>query len=141
MLSYIWPVALIVLSNVSYHICAKSTSPNIDPFASLTVTYLIGAGISAILFYSFKQGASLIREYQRMNWATIALGIAIVGLEVGNIYAYKVGWQISTEAIVQSSFLAVALLFVGYFVFHEAITPNKLIGIVICLVGLYFINK
>ena len=141
MLSYIWPLALIVLSNITYHICAKSTAQDIDPFASLTLTYLIGAGFSAIMFYSLKQGASLIREYRHTNWATVVLGIAIVGLEVGNIYAYKAGWQISTQAIVQSSFLAVALLFVGYFAFHEAITANKLLGIVICLVGLYFINK
>ena len=40
--SYIWPMALVVLSNVMYQICAKSVPADMNPFASLTVTYLIG---------------------------------------------------------------------------------------------------
>jgi len=75
-----------------------------------------------------------------MNPAPVFLGISVVGSEVGFIYAYKNGWPVSTASIVQSAFLALALIFVGAVLYHEAITINKLIGIVICLVGLYFIN-
>ena len=32
------------------------------------------------------------------------------------------------------------LLLVGYFLYHEALTWNKLLGAVICLIGLIFIN-
>lgn len=66
---------------------------------------------------------------------------AHVGLEVGFIYAYKAGWPVSTASIVQSAFLAVALAFVGLFLYKEALTWNKVLGIAICLVGLYFINR
>ena len=69
------------------------------------------------------------------------LGIVIVGLEVGFIYAYKAGWQVSVASIVQSSFLAVALLLVGFFLYHEALTASKAAGILICMIGLYFINR
>ena len=47
----------------------------------------------------------------------------------------------STGFIVQSAFLAVVLLFVGYFLYHEALTWNKLLGVVICLAGLAVINS
>ena len=60
---------------------------------------------------------------------------------VGFIYAYKNGWAVSTASLVQSAFLAVALIIVGAVLYREAITANKVIGIVICLIGLYFINK
>jgi drug/metabolite transporter (DMT)-like permease len=30
---------------------------------------------------------------------------------------------------------------VGFLLYREALTPNKIIGILIVLVGLYFINK
>ena len=40
MLAYIWPIALVVFSNVVYQICAKSMPRGINPLASLTVTYL-----------------------------------------------------------------------------------------------------
>ena len=68
-------------------------------------------------------------------------GVALVGLEVGYIYAYKAGWPVSTAAIVQSSFLTVALLVAGFFLYHEPISLNKVAGIFSCMVGLYFINK
>jgi len=54
---------------------------------------------------------------------------------------YKVGWAVNTGYIVHSSLIAVGLLIAGYVLFREPITVNKVIGIVICMIGLYFINK
>ena len=42
--------------------------------------------------------------------------------------------------IVQSAFLAAVPLLIVYFLYHEALTWNKLVGVAICLVGLIFIN-
>ena len=141
MFSYVWPIALVVLSNVVYHICAKSLPAAMNPLASLTVTYLVGAAASATLFCLLNKNANLLKEYAHMNWAPVLLGLAVVGLEMGVICAYKAGWPVSTASIVQRSFLAVALIFVGFFLYREAITWNKVVGILICLVGLGFINR
>ena len=140
MFSYIWPIALVVLSNVIYQICAKSTPRDIDPLASLTVTYAVGAIASAILYYVTNKSGHLLREYSHLNWSPFVLGIVIVGLEVGWIYAYKAGWQVSTGFIVQSAVLAAVLLLTGHFLYREALTWNKLVGVAICLIGLVFIN-
>ena len=140
MLSYLWPIGLVVLSNIVYQICTKSVPDEANPFASLTVTYLVGALCSLILFFLTKAKSSLGMELGRMNWASIVLGVVIVGLEAGFIYAYQAGWQVSTASIVQSSFLAIGLLVVGALAYHEALTWNKLVGVLICMVGLIFIN-
>ena len=140
MFSYIWPIALAILSNVLYHICAKTTPEGIHPFASLTATYLTGAVLSAVLYYVLAPQANLVKECSRLNWAPFALGIVIVGLEGGWLYAYKAGWQVNTGFIVQSAFVSVLLLFVGYFLYHEVLSWNKLLGTAICLLGLVFIN-
>ena len=140
MFAYVWPIALVVLSNVIYQICAKSVPAAINPFASLTVTYLIAAVASGILFFTLGKEPNLLKEYSKLNWAPFVLGVVIIGLEVGWIYAYKAGWQVSTGFIVQSAFLAIALLVVGFLLFHEALTWNKIIGVCICLAGLVFIN-
>ena len=140
MFSYIWPIALAILSNVLYHICAKTTPEGVHPFASLTATYLTGAALSAVLYYVLAPQANLVKECSRLNWAPFALGIVIVGLEGGWLYAYKAGWQVNTGFIVQSAFVSVLLLFVGYFLYHEALSWNKLLGTAICLLGLVFIN-
>ena len=141
MLAYIWPMALVVFSNVVYQICAKSVPQDMNPFASLTITYLVSAAASFILFFVMRNDASLLAEYGKANWVPFVFGLVLVGLEVGFIFAYKAGWQVSTASVVQSAFLAVALIFVGYLLFHEKLSANKIIGVVICLVGLYFINK
>ena len=140
MFSYVWPIALVILSNVIYQICAKSAPAGMDPLASLTITYLVGAAASAVLYFVLNPGGNLLNEYTRTNAAPFVLGVVIVGLEVGFIYAYKAGWQVSTASIVQSSFLAVALIFVGFLLYREALTWSKLVGIGICLAGLAVIN-
>jgi drug/metabolite transporter (DMT)-like permease len=141
MFDYVWPIALVVLSNTFYQICAKEVPEKMDPFASLTVTYLVGAAVSFALFGLLNRGGSIVAEYQKLNWAPFVLGLVLVGLETGFIYAYRAGWTVSTAAIVQSAFLGVVLIFVGMLLYKEAITPTKVAGILICLVGLYFINK
>ena len=140
MISYVWPIALVVLSNVVYQICAKSVPNALNPFAALAVTYLVGAGASIIMYYALNKNADIIKELGKLNWAPFVLGLVIVGLEVGWIYAYKAGWAVSTGSLVQGCVLAIILIFVGFLLFKEKITWNKLIGIAICLVGLLFIN-
>lgn len=141
MLAYIWPIALVVLANTLYQICAKSVPDNLDPFASLTVTYLVSALASFILYCAMNGRVNILREYSRLNWAPFAFGVTLVGLEVGFIFAYRAGWPVSTAQIVQSAFLAVILLFVGFALYKEAITVNKVVGMAVCLVGLYIINR
>ena len=138
---FIWPIALVVVANIVYQICAKSVPKNMDTMASMVITYLVGALCSAIMFFIMNRDASLLHEFSKSNSAPVWLGISVVGLEVGFIYAYKIGWAVSTASIVQSTFLSLALLVVGALLYNEAITLNKIIGISICLVGLYFISK
>lgn len=140
MFAYIWPLALVILSNVFYQICTKSVPKDMNPFASVTVTYLVGALVSIIMFFAFGEDKNLVKELTKLNWAPFVLGLVIVGLEAGWIYAYKAGWQVSVGFIVQSSVLAVLLLAVGYFAYNEVLTWNKIVGVVVCLIGLVFLN-
>ena len=135
------PIITVVCSSVIYHVCAKSTSPKINAFASLAVTYLIGAVVSAALYYLTSPTTRLAEELSRVNWATLVLGLAIVGLEAGNIFMYKVGWDISLGPLVTSSTLAVTLLAVGVLFYREELSLTKVVGIVLCVAGLILVNK
>ena len=141
MASYIWPVALVVLSNTLYQICAKSIPETVNPIASLTITYLTAAAASVVLFCVLNRDVNLVQQWRQINWASIVLGLVLVGLEAGFIYAYKAGWQVSTAATVQSAFQAILLLVVGVALYHEAITWNKVVGVAVCLIGLAILNK
>ena len=165
MIKYITPIAIVIIANTVYQICAKSMPDKLDPFASLTITYTVAAVVSLILYFVMNRSGSLraplknscrpsaphlddirfselplIREYGKVNWVPFAFGLVLVALEAGWIFAYKAGWKVSTAQITQSSVLALTLILVGALLFHEKITWNKLVGIVICMVGLVFIN-
>ena len=140
-MSMVWPIALVVFSNIVYQICAKSVPKQMDAMASMTITYLVGAACSALMFFVINRNGSLLQEYSKANWAPFFLGISVVGLEVGFLYAYKNGWPVSTASIVQSAFLSIALLIVGAGFYHETINANKIIGVLLCLCGLFFLNR
>lgn len=143
MFERIWPIALIVGSNIIYHICAKEVPSDMDAFASLTVTYAVACVATMICYFIMKAvsgGNGLIKELRKANWAPYAIGVVIIGLEFGWIIAYKAGWQVSMGYIVVTSIVSTALLAVGYFLYKEKITRNMVIGIALCLVGLVIIN-
>ena len=75
------------------------------------------------------------------SFSRIVLGFAIVGLEAGNVFLYRAGWKISAGSLSANLCLAVVLLFVGYFLFHEQISARQLIGVAVCAVGLFLITK
>ena len=137
----LWPIALAVFSDIFYQICSKSTPETLNPFASLTITYLVGAAVSTCIFFLTSSGQNLIAEWKEINWTTFLLGIAIVGLEAGSIFMYRVGWNMNTGYIVKSMILGMALIAVGYFLYKEAFSMTKSLGIAVCLLGLFLINK
>ena len=128
MINYIWSLLIIIFSNTLYQICAKGIPEQMNTYASMTITYAVATLFSAVAFFVTTKGA-------------IVLGIVITGLEVGFIFAYKAGWKVSTLATVSNAALAVILIFVGLIGYHESITWSKVLGVAICLVGLYFINR
>ena len=141
MWNMLWPLLLIVGSNTLYHICAKSMPEEAHTFGALTVTYLIGAALSAVVFITSVRPANVLTELHKLNWAPFVLGLAIVGLEAGNVFLYRAGWKISVGSVVGNISLAVVLLFVGYFLFREQITVRQLIGVAVCALGLFLITK
>ncbi len=141
MWNMLWPLLVIIGSNCFYHICAKSTPEKVNAFGALTVTYLVGAVISAIIYVASVKPANALTELRHVNWTAFVLGIAIVGLEAGNVFLYRAGWKISAGSVVSNISLAVVLLFVGYFLFRETITARQLLGIAVCAVGLLLITK
>ncbi len=136
-----WPIALAVFSDVVYQIASKSTPSDVNVFASLTLTYLIGAAVSLLVFFFSSGGETLFSALKNADWTALLLGLAIVGLEGGSIFMYKAGWAVNSGYVVKAIIIAVALVFVGGLLYREPVTPSKIAGIALCMAGLYFINR
>lgn len=140
-MSYYWPILLIVASNVMYHITAKSIPETINPLASLSVTYICSGVLALTLYFFTSPVKNLATEYTHLNWTAVMMAVAIVGLELGSIYMYKAGWNISVGSLVSNIALAMALIAVGLLFYKETITLQQFVGIGLCCVGLVLISK
>lgn len=137
---FIWPVLMVVLSNTFYNISQKSSPGAVNAFGTLTVTYLVAAGIAATLFLATAGVFHVPEELRKLNWTAPVLGVSIVGLEVGYLYLYRAGWKVSAGSVVCNITLAVVLIVVGAFLYRETITVKQLLGMGLCALGLVLVT-
>lgn len=140
MWGYIWPLVLIVISNVVYHIVAKQTPASANTFLSLTVTYLVGAALAFVGYLVTPSGKGLGENFSQLNWTSWVLGLAIVGLETGFIYLYRAGWKLSTGPLVANTLVALLVIVVGLLFYKETLSVKQIIGIALCMGGLVLVN-
>ena len=136
----VYPILIIVLSNILYNICAKSTPSEINAFAALSVTYLVAAAVSFTAFFITAKDKNILTELGKTNWTTFVLGIVIVGLEIGYILAYRNGWAMNKVSVTANIVLAITLIFVSLLFYKETITIKQVAGIVLCCGGLVLIH-
>ena len=139
--SYYLPVLVIIAANVFYNVCTKSMPVKANPFFCLVVTYLIAAGFALVLYLTSRSQQSFTQEVRLLNWAPFVLGVSLVALEFGYILLYRVGWNISIGSLVCNIILAIILLAIGLLVYHELLSARQVFGVLLCIAGLFFINR
>ncbi len=137
---YLFTILLAIIGTLLYHIFQKITPADVHPMVALVMTYATSTVLSFLLIPVFPMSTSLIEMIKKVNWVSISLGIAIVGVEVGYLLAYREGWKISLGAIVSNVAVAVLLIPIGILLFREKISTVNYVGIVLCMLGLVMAN-
>ena len=140
MWNLIWPILIVILSNTFYNICMKSMPGDVNPFAALFITYVVSAIITAIIFVFMVKPENVASEISKVNWTSIILAFAVVGLEFGYVFVSRAGWAVSTASVVANIALACVLVVVGYFLYKENVSFHQILGIFVCMAGLVLIN-
>lgn len=133
-------IALTILSNILYHLFQKVIPGNVNPLVSLAVTYLVAAAATLLLLPLFPLQGALAAEVRKVNWASIALGGVIVGLELGFLLAYRAGWNLSLANLVSNTTVAILLIPFGLLLFKEDLSPLNILGVILALAGLVLVN-
>lgn len=141
MLYLFWPIIVVVAANTLYNISTKLTPGKVHPFASLSITYITATLLTLLLFFITSQNKNIITEFQKTNWTALALGFAVVALEFGYIYIYRVGWNVSTGSLVANISLACVLLIIGVIIYKENLSVHQILGMVFCAIGLLLVSK
>ncbi|HEY6931726.1 MAG TPA: hypothetical protein VJA66_18795 [Thermoanaerobaculia bacterium] len=127
---------VIVLSNVVYHVSQKSIAPGAHPLVSLLVTYTVAVVVTLLLFPFFPLRGPLDQAVRKINWASLVVGVAIVGVELGFLLAYRSGWRISIGSAAANAAVAIVLIPTGLLLFGEKLSAANAAGLVLCLAGL-----
>lgn len=141
MWNYIWPVLLVVAANTFYNLCSKATPADVQPFATLIVTYLTSIVVCLVLFFVTSSDKNLLAAWKSVNWTAVAFGLCLVGLEFGYIQLYRVGWSMSVGPLVYNIALACVLLVLGVLLYKEVLHLPQIIGMLLCVVGLVLVNR
>ena len=132
---------LTVVSNLLYHVAQKSVPRGANPLLSVAVNYVVALALTLLLIPFFPSGQPLVAGLRQLNWASWAVGVAIVGVEFGFLLAYRAGWPISTAAVTNSVALALLLLPAGLLFFRETLSPTRLLGVALCGAGLWLVSR
>jgi multidrug transporter EmrE-like cation transporter len=140
MFLFYFSITLAIASSALYHFTARSTPSNVNFTVSLLVTYAAAFLVTLIGFFFFPVKNGMVAELKQLNWASIGLAIAIVGIEFGFLLTYRSGWNLGIAAVFVNVVASLILVPVAIFFFKDRISWVNILGILVCLVGLVLLN-
>jgi len=140
MFLFYFSITLAICSSALYHFVAKSTPANVNFSVSLLVTYAVAFGVVLLTLFFFPMPNGLAYELKQLNWASIGLAIAIVGIEFGFLLVYRSGWHLGIAAALTNVVASLILVPVAIYFFKDKISWVNIVGIFVCLAGLVMLN-
>ena len=135
------PLLLAVAGSLLYHMAAKSIPKGIDPAAALIGVYATALGGSLLTYTVLKSGPVSL-QISRFWHPTVALvGLGALLIELGFLLAYRGAWPVSVASVIANALVAVMLVPLGAIVFGEAITIDRALGVVLCLIGVSLLQR
>jgi drug/metabolite transporter (DMT)-like permease len=140
MFLFYFSITLAICSSALYHFTAKSTPSNVNFTVSLLVTYAVAFVVTLLTFIFYPLQNGLAAELEKLNWASIGLAVAIVGIEFGFLLVYRAGWHLGIAAVLVNVVASLILVPVAILVFKDKISWANILGIFVCFAGLVLLN-
>jgi hypothetical protein len=134
------PPLLVIGGSLLYHIAAKSVPKTVTPFAAMIGVYFT-ALVASLVAYAVASRAAA-PPISAIGHPTIAaVGLGVLMIELGFLLTYRAAWPVSMASVMMNGIVAVLLLPVGAALFGEAITAVRIVGVLLCLLGLTLLQK
>ena len=138
--TFVGPPLLVIGGSLLYHVAAKSVPKTVAPLAALIGVYST-ALVASIVAYAVANRTAL-SPISAIGHPTIAaVGLGVLMIELGFLLTYRAAWPVSMASVMMNGIVAVLLLPVGAALFGETITFVRLMGVVLCLLGLTLLQK
>ena len=140
MFLFYFSIILAICSSALYHFVAKSTPANVNFTVSLLVTYAVAFVVTLSTIFFFPAQDGITTELKKLNWASIGLAVAVVGIEFGFLLVYRSGWNLGIAAVLTNVVASLILVPVAILFFKDKISWVNILGIFVCLAGLVMLN-
>ncbi|MEZ4376689.1 MAG: hypothetical protein R3B35_00230 [Gemmatimonadales bacterium] len=134
-------ILLVIAGNVIYHLGQRAIPRDADPVVATLGAYVVAIVVTLVTVPFLAAEGAVRGGWRALNASTLAVGAGIVAIELGFLLAYRAGWRLSTASITANATVALVLVGVGAVVYREALTPGRLTGIGLCVVGLWLVTR
>jgi len=133
-------VILITLSIVTFHLLQKSIPLEANAAISLIATYITALISSVVIYFVSPNKKDYSKSFKDINWASCAVGVAIVGSEIGVLLAYRSGWNLGYLGLLINSTSSIALVILGRMLYKQKMSSINLVGIAVCIIGIILVK-
>jgi|SRR5579883_845848 len=132
-----FPMLVVVLAQTVYQVAQKFMPAGLHPFAVFTLVYAVAATLC--LGVLVLTGTSpLVQSLQAcLVVPSLALALAVVGIEAGFLILYRNGGVISTAYATSSAATMLLLFLIGALWLREPVTSRQLAGVLLAAIGIW----
>ncbi len=132
---FIYSIALVIASQVTYQLAVKAVAVGSNPLGVLIIVY--GLAMVACIVLSPLAGRPVgVGDLRRLlSGPACLLAIAVVGIEMGYLLAYRSGWKLGNTYAVASVATVASLTLIGVIWFGEIIDGKRALGLALALAG------
>jgi multidrug transporter EmrE-like cation transporter len=134
-------LSVAIAATVGYHVVLKLTPAGVNPYLSLAATYTVTTLLFALAYVAMPGPAPFRAAVGELNWTALALGAVVVCLDLGFFMLYRGGFDVSLGQLITQSAASLLLLLLGVAYFAEKLSLVNIGGILLCIAGLWLINK
>lgn len=136
------PMVLVIGGNVVYHLTQKLLPRGANPFYTMVIVYAVAIVACAAFGALASPGEkTFLQSAKETNLTVLLLGLSVAMIEVGFLFVYRAGWNISTASITTSVSVTLMLIPVGLLAFKEHLSARNIVGLLCCLLGLFLVAK
>jgi uncharacterized membrane protein len=143
-MGWIGYVFLVFLGLTTYSVAGKISGGKVEPFLSTTIALFVSLALMAIAtaFYYWKNSLSLSIDMGSTGIKLSALmGICVMMINVGYIFAYSKGGPIGVVSPIATSASIGAIVLISAAFFGEGLSAYKVVGTLLIGAGIFFIMK
>ena len=125
---------------MGYQYFVKQIPTSINPIVSVIGIYIAVLAFSIVLLPFFLSEGELMKEVKQLNWIQLAIAGSVFMMELGFLFMFRYGWNLSTGYLITGVIINIALLGISIMILGEKLNFINAIGVGISILGVALVS-